>query len=218
MLTPLMSKNNCHPSKALRAFCWLPLLAAFLLLAACEETKDVDEHADWQKRNEAFIDSVAKVANANADGKWVKILSFKLNEKDIDGKTTAWGNNRYVYCHIEETGDGQESPLFTDTVLVNYRGRLMPTPEHPYGYVFDQSYQGELNPATNVPSKFCTGGVVVGWSTALMRMHDGDTWKVYIPADLGYGSKKQTSIPAYSALIFDINLKSHTPVGTAVEK
>ncbi|MBO4589760.1 MAG: FKBP-type peptidyl-prolyl cis-trans isomerase [Bacteroidaceae bacterium] len=194
----------------------LLLTTAAFMLAACEETKDTDEYADWQARNEAFIDSIARVANANADGRWTKFLSFKLNDKDIDGKATTWENDRYVYCHIESNGSGTQSPLFTDSVLVNYRGRLIPTTEHPYGYVFDQSYQGEINPATNVPGKFCTGGVVEGFSTALMHMHDGDIWHIYIPYDLGYGTTKKSDIPAYSTLIFELNLVSHTPVGTVV--
>lgn len=211
-----MSNNALRLKDVTHILRWLPVLAVFFLVAACEETKETDEYAHWQTRNDAFIDSIARVASSNADGKWMRILSFKLNEKDIDGSTTTWENSKYVYCHVEQTGTGTESPLFSDTVLVNYRGRLIPTSEHPYGYVFEQSYKGELNPATNVPGKFCTGGVVVGWSTALMRMHDGDIWRVYIPYDLGYGTSKKSDIPAYSTLIFDINLKSHSPVGTVV--
>ena len=72
--------------------------------------------------------------------------------------------------------------------------------------MFDQSYKGALNPAINVPTQFNVGGVIVGWSTALQHMVIGDIWRVYIPADFAYGSSKQSNIPAYSALVFDINL------------
>jgi FKBP-type peptidyl-prolyl cis-trans isomerase len=47
-------------------------------------------------------------------------------------------------------------------------------------------------------------------------MVEGDVWRVYIPAHLGYGSSKQTDIPAYSALIFDMNLVGFYPIGTPV--
>lgn len=176
------------------------------LFTSCEETAEVDEYANWQERNIEFIDSIAKVAEENADGKWLKILSFKLNETNINGDIIEWDNEDYVYCHVEAEGTGTQRPLFTDTVSVNYRGRLMPTESYPEGYVFDQSYKGALNPAVNVPAKFNVGGVIVGWSTALQQMVTGDIWRVYIPANLAYGSDKQTGIPAYSALVFDINL------------
>ena len=38
-----------------------------------------------------------------------------------------------------------QSPIATDTVAVNYRGQLI------NGTVFDQSYQGELDPETATP-------------------------------------------------------------------
>ena len=176
------------------------------LFASCEETAVVDEYANWKERNIAYIDSIAKVAEENADGKWLKILSFKLNETDKEGNTAEWDNEDYIYCHVESEGTGTRHPLFTDTVSVNYRGRLIPTTSYPEGYVFDQSYMGALNPAINVPTQFNVGGVIVGWSTALQHMVIGDIWRVYIPADLAYGSSKQSNIPAYSALVFDINL------------
>ena len=176
------------------------------LFASCEETAEVDEYANWQERNTEFIDSIAKVAEANADGKWLRVLSFKLNEKDMEGNIVEHDIDDYVYCHIESQGTGTEYPLFTDTVSVNYRGRLIPTLSYPEGKVFDQSYKGALNPAVNVPSRFNVNGVIIGWSSVLQQMVTGDTWRVYIPANLAYKSAKQTNIPAYSALIFDINL------------
>lgn len=192
--------------KSLKLISLICIATIGCLFISCEETAEVDEYANWQERNIEFIDSIAKVAEVNADGKWLKLLSFKLNKEDVNGELKEWGNENYVYCHIESEGTGTQHPLFTDTVSVNYRGRLMPTESYPDGYVFDQSYKGALAPDINVPAKFNVGGVIVGWSTALQQMVTGDVWRVYIPADLGYGSKKQTEIPAYSALIFDINL------------
>ena len=68
------------------------------LFASCEETAVVDEYANWKERNIAYIDSIAKVAEENADGKWLKILSFKLNETDKEGNTAEWDNEDYIYC------------------------------------------------------------------------------------------------------------------------
>ena len=207
MHTGTIVKKN--PLSLLLAFGISLCLAA---LASCSETEETDEYANWQERNEAYIDSIAKVCSINADGKWIRILSFTLNEKDINGNTTIWDNENYVYCHIETIGEGTTSPIFTDTVCVNYRGRLIPSPSYPEGLVFDQSFKGKvLDPLVNVPKSLCVGGVKVGWSTALQKMHAGDIWKVYIPSHLGYGASAQTSIPAHSTLIFDINLTAFYP-------
>ena len=174
------------------------------LFASCEETAEVDEYAKWQRRNSEFIDSIAQEAAANTDGKWLKILSFKLNETDLNGNTHAYSNDCYVYCHIVKDSVGTEHPL--TLVSTNYRGRLIPTDSHPEGKVFDESFKGTLNPATNKPVEFDLSGVIVGWQTALIHMTKGDIWHVYIPSKLGYGSSQKTDIPAHSTLVFDINL------------
>lgn len=202
--------------KALSIFLPLGVMMGSLCLASCEETAEVDEYANWKERNTVFIDSIAEVAKANADGKWLRILSFNLNDTTTSGDAEIYDNEDYIYCEVIEKGAGAASPNFTDTVQVNYRGRLIPTLSFPEGKVFDQSYKGTLNPATAVPTKFSVDGVIVGWSTALQHMTKGDIWRVYIPANLAYKSSKQTDIPAYSALIFDMNLVGFYPIGTSV--
>lgn len=37
-------------------------------------------------------------------------------------------------------------------------------------------------------------------------MHPGDRWMIYIPYELGYGSRTSGPIPAYSTLIFEVEL------------
>lgn len=188
--------------------------AGLLMLTSCKETEEVEEFGNWQERNEAFIDSIARVCDANADGRWTKYLSFKLNDKDAKGNDVHWDNQYYVYCHSEVKGTGTISPLFTDTVACNYRGHLIPTTTYPEGYVFDQSYKGStINPEVNVPTTFPVGSLTVGFCTMLHYMHVGDTWRIYVPAELGYGSQVQSSsgIPAYSTLVFDVNLADIRP-------
>ena len=173
------------------------------LFASCEETAVVNEYANWQERNTLYIDSIAKVAKSNSD-KWLRILSYKLDSIDVNGKYIEHNVEDYVYCYVEKRGENSGHPLSSATV--NYRGRLIPTDNHPMGKVFDESYTGTLNPATNAPVEFSLNDVIEGWSTALMHMGKGDIWHVYIPANLGYGNSNKTDIPAYSTLIFDINL------------
>lgn len=189
------------------------------LFASCEETAEVEEYANWEERNTALLKSVALLAEQNADGKWLKIRSHKLNETDREGNPVVWDVDDYIYCHIETEGTGTIRPLLSDSVLVNYRGRLMPTDlevediaaviaqgSTPQGKVFEESYKGELNPTFNRPKPFAVKGVITGWSTALMHMTKGDHWRIYIPYTLGYGDTDKGNIPASSTLIFDINL------------
>lgn len=196
----------------------LSLLAALLLgFAACDETEEIQEFGNWQARNVQYIDSIADVARTNADGTWKVFLATGLDE------TKEWGNEYYVYCNVLQTGNGTVHPAYTDTVLVNYKGRLIPSLSYPQGYVFDYSYDGELDPTFDVPVKFSLAGTVQGFSTAVQHMvagstkTNGDIWRVYMPSNLGYGANDYSGIPAFSALIFDINLVSFTPAGVPME-
>ena len=67
------------------------------LFVSCEETAEIDEFANWQERNERFIDSIAKVAQADTEGKWKRILSFKLDSLDIYGNPIEHRVNDYIY-------------------------------------------------------------------------------------------------------------------------
>ena len=87
-------------------------------------------------------------------------------------------------------------PTDTSLVKVHYEGRLVD------GKVFDSSYKrGE-------PAIFRANQVIKGWTEALTMMPQGSKWELYIPQDLAYGERAQGSIPAYSVLIFTVELVS----------
>ena len=70
------------------------------------------------------------------------------------------------------------------------------------GTVFDSSVErGET-------VSFPVTGVIKGWVEALQLMSVGSKWKLFIPAELGYGNHAQGPIPAGSALIFEVELIS----------
>ena len=177
-------------------------LSVLFGLTSCEENTEVGEFDNWQQRNTQFVDSIAAVARANAYDDWKIFL--------VEGLDTAkqWSNEYYVYCQVLEEGNGTEHPLYTDSVVINYSGRLIPSATYPDGFKFDSSYTGELNPSFNVPVGMPLSGTVPGFYTAIQHMVDGDIWKVYIPYVLGYGAEGSSSIPGYSTLVFDINLVS----------
>ena len=86
-------------------------------------------------------------------------------------------------------------------MAVHYRGKLI------NGTVFDQSFSGNWNAEVSEPRSFAVSGVIVGRTTALMQMKEGQHVELYIPASLGYGSVASGEIPAYSALVFDVRLE-----------
>ena len=178
---------------------FLPLfLFTFLPLLSCSESEDevTNEYANWQTRNEAYIADIAK-----------KCQRVKVFTKDQQAEGPV---SDYVYYEVLEQGEGGESPYYSDTVRISYRGRLIPTTSYPEGFVFDQTYTGQFSWQTTGVSTSLTNGFVDGFTTILQHMHRGDRWRVYIPYQLGYNTTKKDNIPVYSTLIFDIALIDFT--------
>ena len=86
------------------------------------------------------------------------------------------------------------SPTLNDSVVVHYHGTL------PDGTVFDSSVE------RSEPITLGVNQVIPGWTEALQLMKPGDKWMLYIPFPLGYGSRSTGKIPAYSDLIFQVEL------------
>ena len=170
---------------------------SLLLLASCsEEDTTEDEYANWQERN----DNAVKEWAANND--YTKILTYTK-----ETTTPGLENKDYIYVEVLEKGNGTESPLYSDTCRVAYRGRLIPTTSYKDGYVFDETFLGEFDWKTCGTTDFCANNIVRdGFSTALQNMHIGDRWRVRFSYSLGYGANAAGTIPAYSDLIFDIAL------------
>ena len=95
---------------------------------------------------------------------------------------------------VLKQGDGVV-PQKTDKVKVHYEGRLID------GTVFDASSKHGTEPATFRPDQ-----VIKGWTEALTMMPVGSKWQLFIPQELGYGERATGQIPAYSTLIFDVEL------------
>ena len=128
---------------------------------------------------------VAGEKNA-ADG-----AKFLEENKKKDGvKTTASG---LQYKSLKE-GSGAQ-PKASDTVTVNYRGKLMD------GTEFDSSYKrGE-------PATFPLNGVIKGWTEGLQLMKKGSQYQFTIPASLAYGERSPgAGIPPNSTLVFEVEL------------
>eukprot|EP00931_Biecheleriopsis_adriatica_P087916 TRINITY_DN62317_c0_g1_i1.p1 TRINITY_DN62317_c0_g1~~TRINITY_DN62317_c0_g1_i1.p1 ORF type:complete len:393 (+),score=94.65 TRINITY_DN62317_c0_g1_i1:46-1179(+) len=89
---------------------------------------------------------------------------------------------------------------------VHYRGMLLS------GVEFDSSYK------RGQPATFSPANVVPGFQEALLMMKPGDSWKIWIPSELGYGSKGAGStIPADAALSFELELLEVSPPAEGLE-
>ena len=112
------------------------------------------------------------------------------NAKDPDIKTTESG----LQYRIVKEGSGKH-PSDTCGVKIHYEGKLTD------GTVFDSSFDNEE------PVEFNVDGLIPGMTEGLKLMSEGAEYIFYIPSDLGYGSYSPAEIiPAYSTLIFDIEL------------
>jgi len=142
--------------------------------------------AKQQDRQKAMQEQSKQVGEKNKK----EGMDFLAKNKTAEGiKTTASG----LQYKVLKQGTGK-TPTASDTVIAHYRGTLID------GTEFDSSYKrGE-------PSKFPVGGVIKGWTEALLMMPVGSKWQLFIPSDLAYGENGRPSIPPNSTLLFDIEL------------
>ena len=213
-------------------FFWV-LLMLFCFTGAvtsCSEdsSDDDNEYENWQERNDAYFASIranaldsirqAKTLYGNSwtdHCNWRTYLSYSLDSTIANNSTDS------IYVEILRKGTGSGCPLSTDSCRIYYRGRLIPSATYPEGNIFDHTGQFTtfdliFNSKTAVPTLMRPTYAVKGFGTALQNMHIGDLWKVYIPYALGYSTSNTTTIPAYSTLIFEIELIAYYRSGSNV--
>ena len=189
----------------------LLLLSASLLLAmatACSKTED-DSADRWRAANDAAFTAI------------------KSNPSYTELKSL--GNEGSIYYKVLRKGAGTKPILYTTVVSVYARGWFVADyPGKTYirrntvvqswtatdGVPLTASvFQFGLR-ANNYNAYFSTRGI----RTALQYMHEGDRWEVWVPYTLGFGedeakifryllpSNTVTTIPAYSTLVFEIEV------------
>lgn len=101
-----------------------------------------------------------------------------------------------VLYRVVNEGKGSADVKVNSVVTVHYKGSLI------NGREFDNSWK------RGCPEAFRVNGLIEGFQIALLNMRVGDRWIVYIPYSLGYGKRASGPIPAFSTLVFEIELIS----------
>ncbi len=141
-------------------------------------------------------------AQTEVNNKITALQAAKSKEQEKGGKdflaankskagviTTASG----LQYEVLRPADGNK-PSLADKVKVHYHGTLID------GTVFDSSVD------RGQPISFPLGGVIQGWQEGLQLMPVGSKFRLYIPHELGYGSRPAGKIPPFSTLIFEVEL------------
>lgn len=209
------------------------LLFAF---TSCEETESTEDmqYANWQARNSSYFTETMNTAkNAIAAAKaqygndWEAHCDWRIYCSMYNDATQTGSPTDSIAVFIKERGTGNGCPLYTDTVRINFMTRTIP---NELGEDAESKKLGKLvsysgvskneadifSPLYCMPNKVAVSNNVEGLTTALQYMHIGDRWQVYIPSELGNGVNGLANIPAYSTLIYDIQLKAYYRVGTTV--
>ena len=121
----------------------------------------------------------------------------QLNKAWIEAKAQEEGVKalpRGIYYKVlaEGQNDGRH-PSPRSIVTAHYTGWTI------NGKKFDSSRGG-------APLAIRLCDLIEGWIVAMQQMCVGDRWKVYIPAEMGYGKFSQPGSPGGSTLIFEIEL------------
>jgi len=164
---------------------WIYLLAicsVTIAFSSCSESS-----ADkWRDDNLTFYNKIRKLPN-------VHVIGDSIN-----------GFSGDCYQIIKE-GSGEKPPILGNIVNVSYSA-----------WLYNDTISYEDIPVLNTYDVFDSNSdyefkvgndVIEGLSLAVQYMSVGDKWRIFIPYYLGYGNFINSNVPAYSTLIFDLELK-----------
>jgi FKBP-type peptidyl-prolyl cis-trans isomerase len=144
------------------------------------------------KEYQAVVNAKKEAAAAVAKELGEAFLATNATKEGIT--VTASG----LQYEVIKEGSGAK-PTLTDKVKTHYHGTLVD------GTIFDSSVD------RGTPATFGVNQVIPGWQEGIPLMSEGAKYRFYIPQDLAYGPRPTGKIPAFSALIFDVELIAINP-------
>lgn len=133
--------------------------------------------------------AAAEARAAEAEANVATGAAYLAENGAREGVTTTASGLQY---EVLREGEGAP-PTAENQVRLHYRGTLVD------GTEFDASYGGE-------PAVFSAGGLIQGFTEALLLMSPGSHYRIVIPADIAYGPNGSGAIGPNSTLIFEIEL------------
>jgi FKBP-type peptidyl-prolyl cis-trans isomerase FkpA len=132
-----------------------------------------------------------------------KAIESFLAKNNIKATKTKWGT--YIAISTEGTGEKISNK---DVAVVNYTGRTLDS-----GKVFDSNIDPKFMHAQPYEVNLGElGGIILGWTDALMQLKKGSIATIYVPATLAYGEAGNgEKIKPGDNLIFDMAVTDVIP-------
>ncbi len=159
-----------------------PFLGILLLVTSCVPKDDSsDKIAEEQRLLKQYLDNNNITADPTDDGLY--------------------------FISMSDTIADTVQPVMGDFVLINYTTRLIDGQVVGTSDIATAKAKSIYSPNFLYgPFKFKLGTEISGINEGISMMHVGEKAKLIIPSDLAYGSYSVGSIPAYSTLIFEVEL------------
>ena len=159
-------------------------------VAAGKESQVSDQEA--QSVMQKMYESRNTKMKAEGETNLKKSQEWLAGNKDKEGVKVTQSGLQYKVLTEGSGAKAKEG----NTVKVHYKGTLVD------GTEFDSSYK------RNEPIEFPVqkGALIDGWIEGLQLMSKGAKYAFYIPPELAYGDRPRPSIPANSALLFEVEL------------
>lgn len=142
------------------------------------------------ERREIIQEGVRRVVEKkNEEAKRPGLDFLEKNKQNPNIKTTPEG----VQYEVLVQGNGAQASV-NDEVVVHYMGTLI------NGKQFDSSYD------RNAPLTLNLNSVIEGWKIGIPLMQVGSKYRFFVPYNLAYGERNTGAIPAFSTLIFEVEL------------
>ena len=153
------------------------LFGCLLVVAACCSDKCCSP--DHEKKQQELIKKEGSVNNSSVTRTATGLGYQILKAAPVDAKSPVKGKKVVVHYTGWLDDQGKEGKKFDSSV--------------DRGYTFSFTI-GE-------------GQVIAGWDEGVMAMKIGEKRRLFIPAELGYGSRGAgAAIPPHASLIFDVEL------------